>query len=970
VVAQSSETINEVFQRLQLWCIRSERGFARVEYDSELARIQVDNVLRKSFSKQDIPFNKILLQEGEAPREAINQLIESLNSLEPGVVSISGFSTAFPEGEVRIEALRILNFNRENLAKPLQRQIWWLGKSFTDDLLNVAPDLSSWFLVRVYLSELIFSQEEEWLKANGWSFVFTPPTYGFIGRDQDILEIEKSLLRHNLLLVKGMGGTGKTTLLKYLGMWWRKIRFVEKVFYFGYDDRAYALESILAIVAKAFLDRFDHSRWQTMDPAVRQQRIIDLLNSHSHCLFLDNLESISGQELAIAHTLPVAEREKLKKFLAALSGGKTKVILGSRSQEEWLQPGTFGDNVHEMRGLDPEARTQLAEKILLSVVSPKKADSIRKDPGFARLMKLLAGYPLAMEVVLRNLKSQTPEQILTSLQAADVNLDTGSAAKTESILKCVEYSHSNIAPELQEVLISLAPFTSFIDRQFIPLYVAKLQEQETLQSFDLVNLDAALQEAIQWGLLSPISTEYSNLLTIQPVFPYFLKTKLDATDSPTRLAIERAFREYYRSLAGAYRQWMQSKEAQQRQMGIAYCQLEYENLYYALEMCLVEKEEFASIFGCLDKYLELIQDKSAGLKLAQQVWDALTNYSDTAKKDFEREIISACDWLAAALLAEKLYLEAQQQYGLKQQLINEATSLDEPSKQMSSATTYHQLGIMSQELREYEQARQYYQQALDIKIQFNDVYERAGTYHQLGIVSQELREYEQARQYFQQALDIYIQSNDVYEQASTFQGLGSVSQELREYEQARQYFQQALDIYIQFNDVYEQAGTFNNLGIVYEELREYEQARQYFQQALDIKIQSNDVYYQASTFHQLGRVSQELREYEQARQYFQQALDIKIQFNAVYEQAGTLAQMGLLAEEQQQFEEAANRLLAGLKIFVEYKDEHNLQLVISILTQIYQRHPDEQILVQTAQILGVEVEQIRGLFEQGGEASE
>jgi hypothetical protein len=30
----------------------------------------------------------------------------------------------------------------------------------------------------------------------------------------------------------------------------------------------------------------------------------------------------------------------------------------------------------------------------------------------------------------------------------------------------------------------------------------------------------------------------------------------------------------------------------------------------------------------------------------------------------------------------------------------------------------------------------------------------------------------------------------------------------------------------------------------------------------------------------------------------------------------------------------------------------------------------EQIFVQTAQILGFEVEQIRGLFEQGGEASD
>jgi tetratricopeptide (TPR) repeat protein len=505
-------------------------------------------------------------------------------------------------------------------------------------------------------------------------------------------------------------------------------------------------------------------------------------------------------------------------------------------------------------------------------------------------MKLLAGYPLAMEVVLCNLKNQTPEQILIGLQVADVNLDTGSAAKTESILKCVEYSYSNIEPELQEVLLCLAPFTSFIDRRNIPQYVAKLQEQEALQNFDLSNLDAALQEAIQWGLLSPISTEMENLLTIQPVFPCFLKTKLEAVDSPIRLAIERNFRGYYRSLAETYMQLMRSKEAQQRQSGIAYCRWEYENLYSALELCLAEKEEFINIFGCLDKYLELIQNKSAGLKLTQQVWDALTNYSDTTKKDFEKEIINACDWLAAALLAEKLYLEAQQQYELKQRLINEATSLDEPSKQMSLATTYHQLGIMFQELQEYEQARQYCHQALAIYIQFNNVYEQAGTYHQLGIVSQKLREYGQAQEYYQQALAIYIQFNAVYEQASSFQGLGSMSQELREYEQARQYYQQALDIYIQFNDV--------------------------------------------------------------------------------YEQASTLALMGLLAEEQEQFEEAASRLLVGLKIFSEYKDEHFIQETVSNLVRIYQQYPNEQILVQTAQILGVEIEQIRGLFEQDAEKSE
>jgi len=113
-----------------------------------------------------------------------------------------------------------------------------------------------------------------------------------------------------------------------------------------------------------------------------------------------------------------------------------------------------------------------------------------------------------------------------------------------------------------------------------------------------------------------------------------------------------------------------------------------------------------------------------------------------------------------------------------------------------------------EEAREYEQARAYYQQALDIKIEFGDRYNQASTYHQLGRVAQELREYEQARAYYQQALDIKIKFGDRYAQAGTYHNLGIVAQELREYEQAKLYYHQALDIYIEFSDRYSQASTY------------------------------------------------------------------------------------------------------------------------------------------------------------------
>ncbi|MEM9275152.1 MAG: tetratricopeptide repeat protein, partial [Cyanobacteria bacterium P01_F01_bin.143] len=242
-----------------------------------------------------------------------------------------------------------------------------------------------------------------------------------------------------------------------------------------------------------------------------------------------------------------------------------------------------------------------------------------------------------------------------------------------------------------------------------------------------------------------------------------------------------------------------------------------------------------------------------------------------AKENIKTCINLLCE-LGGAYLSRRKFIRAREYY---QQALNIKI---EYGDRHSQASTYHQLGIVTQELREYETAREYYQQALDIDIEYGDRYEQAATHHQLGYVAQNLREYETAREYYQQALDIKIEYGDRYEQASTYHELGRVAQQLREYEIAREYYQQALDIKIEFGDRYFQASTYHQLGRVAQDLREYETAREYYQQTLDIDIEYGDRYSQASTYHQLGIVAQELREYETAREYYQQALDIKIEF--------------------------------------------------------------------------------------------
>ncbi|PZO42508.1 MAG: hypothetical protein DCF17_08770 [Shackletoniella antarctica] len=112
--------------------------------------------------------------------------------------------------------------------------------------------------------------------------------------------------------------------------------------------------------------------------------------------------------------------------------------------------------------------------------------------------------------------------------------------------------------------------------------------------------------------------------------------------------------------------------------------------------------------------------------------------------------------------------------------------------------------------------RSHYQQALDIFIEFNDRYSQADTYQGLGIVAEDLREYEHARSYYQQALDIQIEFGDRYSQASTYNQLGFLSEAQEDYAQAQQHLQQALIIFAEFNDQHSVAQTIQILAHLYQ----------------------------------------------------------------------------------------------------------------------------------------------------------
>ena len=214
------------------------------------------------------------------------------------------------------------------------------------------------------------------------------------------------------------------------------------------------------------------------------------------------------------------------------------MLLGSRSSEPWLAKGTFADNIYNLPGLDQEAASTLADLIL----EQHGATKYRTDGDLRHLLKLLDGFPLALEVVLPNLARQTPKEVLTALQAGDVDLDTGDPAdKTKSILHCIDYSHSNLSPEAQNLLLCLAPFTSVFWLGMLDEYTNLLKQQSTLSALPFERWQEMLQEAVNWGFLSP-DADIPRFLRLQPTLSYFLRNRLNqAEQAESKAAIETRF---------------------------------------------------------------------------------------------------------------------------------------------------------------------------------------------------------------------------------------------------------------------------------------------------------------------------------------------------------------------------------------------------------------------------------------------
>ncbi|MDM8517740.1 adenylate/guanylate cyclase domain-containing protein [Desulfobacterales bacterium HSG16] len=191
------------------------------------------------------------------------------------------------------------------------------------------------------------------------------------------------------------------------------------------------------------------------------------------------------------------------------------------------------------------------------------------------------------------------------------------------------------------------------------------------------------------------------------------------------------------------------------------------------------------------------------------------------------------------------------------------------------ANSLHNVGVLYDYLLNYEKALEYYHQALTIREEIGDKKGIASSYNNIGIIHHFSEEYQKALDYYHRALNLRKQIEDKKGVGSSMNNSGAAYRALGNHKEALSYFLKAINIFKELNDTYEVANISNNIGELYLELEQYPKAEEYLKLGLSLgkKIGAKELIRESYEFFSRLHVAD--KDYQKALEYFKLSADVK-----------------------------------------------------------------------------------------------
>ncbi|MEH2199516.1 tetratricopeptide repeat protein [Nostoc sp.] len=771
--------------------------------------------------------------------------------------------------------------------------------------------------------------------------------YGFIGRDYEILRLERAFRQNHVVLVQGMGGVGKTELAAGFARWLNDTQGHTSGMFFTSFEQGAGLSQVINQIGRAL----GGERFSQMMPEQQEDVVRQYLQTNPCLLIWDNFEPVNGFPTGNEPLLSGEERNKLKRFLKELRGGNSWVLITSRREEPWLD---CGYSLINLRGLSQADAQELAAKILQTVGVEKK----NLPAEYLELLKLLGGHPFSLRVVLPHLKTQTPVQLIEALRRG---LDTFRGQEEEgrekSLTVSLDYSFAKLSERTRQHL----PFLGlFCDRVAVPTLQTLIENfehnfrqlycvvfGENLQKVDWIKI---LNEASVAGILEDLG---QTIYKIHPALPWYLRQQLNTMASQEVInELEKKLLIFYALFADNFR----GKLVNNANLATFVLEAEEPNLLQNLYLAEQQKE-----WACAQDILQALRElyKRSGRN---------PEFTCLRNRNLKQIGINLVDVKAKGqdAFAFWIYLrntiaeEAVQKWELEiatkiyQEILDALTALNDYSMNEKIAVLLNNLGSVAEKQKQFEQAQSFYLKALKIKEDAGDLHKAASTYHNLGVLAQNQNKFDQALDYYLKALKIYQDAGDLYKSAGTYHQLGRLAQTQQQFDQALDYYLKALKIYQDTEDRQNAAHQYHQLGRVAQQYGQFNQARIYYLSAMKIDEDIEDWHSAATDYHQLGMLAQEERQFDEANAYYLKALKIYENLGDSYNAASEYHQLGMVAQKQKQFNDAINYYQKAFDIYQQFRDWRKASMALFKWSNVLEAQEDKleawQIFIYILQI--------------------
>lgn len=727
--------------------------------------------------------------------------------------------------------------------------------------------------------------------------------YGFIGRDYDVLRLER-ILRNDTqpwILLCGMGGIGKTELAKGFGRWYAETGGCPGgVYFINFVER----NSLAAIIGSISGYGTDFSRY---DQDTQYSMIINYLRENRCLLIWDNFETVGGYPTVKESPVSSDERRKIAGFLRDLGGGLSRVIITSRKPDEsWV--GVAYQRL-EISSLSVVDAVEMANEVLAGI--NKTPDEYINDADYGRLIKLLAGHPKSLEVTLPLLRGRSPGDVLLELQTA-----MGSAALEDASLT-VAFEHMSEKAKRHLPLLGL--FEGHVIDFILHIFTERIDATATVYK-ELFGEDISrddwkmvLKEAANCGFLQP--SPGGSIFYIPPTIPVFLRRVLAENIGKDGLE------NLYLALIDLYSRFGSSFLAQSQQArseAKMILMFEEANFLNALRIAM-EKEVWLNAHGII-QFLEILYDTyGKAHEISPLRKSLLEKIGGEVAPDAEKEKEKAALWMflmgadANDLLDQRRFQEAESMFRKVINFILTTEGSEDYEKRL--ATGYHLLGNVARQQYKYAEAEGWYKKALETRESQGLEQEAGDAYYQLGLIAKEQQKYAEAEGWFHEAREIRERLSLENDMANIYHQLGALAQDQRKYPEAKEWYKKALAIRERLELTSDTARLYHQMGILEQEKGNYAEADEWYKRGLEIFGKLSLKFEMAAAYFQLGTTALLQRDYAKSEEWFKCALEIREQLGVKNEIAVSCHQLGMLAHLNDKYEEARDWYEKTLEIY-------------------------------------------------------